>query len=515
MKKFSTLLLIVLFSPLFNAQFSDLGTLSEGNMVNFQTILNNDDQVYGYMAIYELDKTDDQTKKFEYIFLDKNLNKVSSQEFESNTLTEYFSAYLTEREELILKPRYQIYTKRDMRAERPRSYTVDMKNNTIQYKNFQCFEKNELVNCAELRSETIKEDVEAVKKERKANGFVEQSYSRELEDGGYLIYTYKDMGKKEKKSFASDNRMIRFDKDKNVLWEHTFNENADKKNNEDYYMIEWDDDYAYFLKEKIVKKKAEHYFLVFDMDKGKILKEVNLRDYYATFYPSQLFYFNNSRVDNTYSNDEFFKLLTTFYSGGVMSGTYQSGYSTLTYDKKRNEIRTDNLYFSDLISYIDITPSGKMGSYHLHERDAYFLKDGSVGILTEKGKYKSNGKLVTTDMVLITTDKHFRPTQVNVLEKSKTKSFGATDYLFAQHLNDDKDMVFFYRDYEKDDETKDKNWNLYINTIIDGKFKQESIPISSDDNFIYPSLAKEGYILLREYNKNDKYDQIRLERLNY
>jgi hypothetical protein len=44
-----------------------------------------------------------------------------------------------------------------------------------------------------------------------------------------------------------------------------------------------------------------------------------------------------------------------------------------------------------------------------------------------------------------------------------------------------------------------KKWNLFINTIIDGKFKQEIIPISEKDNYrVTPYVAKEGYILLRE-----------------
>jgi hypothetical protein len=90
------------------------------------------------------------------------------------------------------------------------------------------------------------------------------------------------------------------------------------------------------------------------------------------------------------------------------------------------------------------------------------------------------------------------------------------DYLFAQYLNDDNDLVFFYRDFQKDDETKQRNWNLFINTFIGGVFKQEMIPISSKKNFIiFPYVAKEGYILLQEFNKEGKYNQIRLEKLNY
>ncbi len=511
-----TLLLGWLSLSFLSAQFSDLGSLSEGRMVYFQTVLDNDDQVYGYMAIYQLEKVNDETKKFEYIFLDKNLNTASSQEFESNRLTQYFYSYINEVDELILKPKYQILRNKDFKLKKPRSYVVDLKNNTMEVKDFVCFESNELVNCDELRSESIKEDMKKYKDERKSKGYLEQAHTRQLKDGGYLVYTYNDVGKKSKKAYASDNRFIRYDKDKNVLWEYKFNENADKRHSENYAMLEWDDDFAYFLKVVQNKNKYEYYVNAFDMDKGKKVKEVNLKDYFSEFYPSQLFYFSNGDVNNTFSNDDFFKILGIHFNYSFVGGSYQDGFATITYHKKTNEFTAEKLYYSDLKDHIDIKPNGSIdNNYMLHERDAYFLDDGSVGILTEKARYKSNGKLVTTDMVMINTDNKFNPKEVIVLDKAKTKAYGSTDYLFSQHLNDKKDVVFFYRDYEKDTKTKDKNWNLYINTIIDGKFNQESIQISSDSNFIYPSLAKEGYILLREFNENDKYDQIRLERLNY
>ena len=43
----------------------------------------------------------------------------------------------------------------------------------------------------------------------------------------------------------------------------------------------------------------------------------------------------------------------------------------------------------------------------------------------------------------------------------------------------------------------------------------EKIPMSSKEHFIVPYISKEGYILIREYNKDSDYNQIRLERLNY
>jgi hypothetical protein len=104
---------------------------------------------------------------------------------------------------------------------------------------------------------------------------------------------------------------------------------------------------------------------------------------------------------------------------------------------------------------------------------------------------------------------------VKILEKEKTK-WANNDYLFSQYLNDGKDVVFFYRDYQTDPATKQKSWKLFINTLIDGQFKQEEITISEKENFaVFPYVAKEGYILLREINTKEKFNKIRLERLNY
>ena len=118
-----------------------------------------------------------------------------------------------------------------------------------------------------------------------------------------------------------------------------------------------------------------------------------------------------------------------------------------------------------------------------------------------------------TDLVYFSTDKNFKIKEVKLFSKDKSVGYNS-DYLFSQYINDGNDVAFFYRDYQKD-EDGEKNWNLYINTIKKGVYSQEKIPISSKENSIVPYVAKEGYILLREYNKNSKYNGVRLERLNY
>ena len=124
------------------------------------------------------------------------------------------------------------------------------------------------------------------------------------------------------------------------------------------------------------------------------------------------------------------------------------------------------------------------------------------------------GGIKTTDLVYLQTNEEFKPKQVKVFEKDKSKGYTSSDYLFSQYINGGNDVAFFYRDYQKDNDGE-KNWNLFLNSVKNGVYSQEKIPITSKENSIIPYLAKEGYILLREYNKKSKYNGIRLEKLNY
>src|SRR5690606_31922104 len=119
-----------------------------------------------------------------------------------------------------------------------------------------------------------------------------------------------------------------------------------------------------------------------------------------------------------------------------------------------------------------------------------------------------------TDFVLFQFDDAFTLQNVETIAKDKSK-FSISDYLFSQPINNGNDVVFFYRDYQQDEVTKDKDWVLGIVKLVDKKFDYEQIPMSSDDFYIEPYIAKEGFILLREYNKDSAHNKIRLERVNF
>ncbi|MBK8826883.1 MAG: hypothetical protein IPO26_09270 [Saprospiraceae bacterium] len=147
------------------------------------------------------------------------------------------------------------------------------------------------------------------------------------------------------------------------------------------------------------------------------------------------------------------------------------------------------------------------------------MADGSIIYIFEKYKYDSGFfqgySQKNDDLVFVITDADFKIKNVKIMYKEKSV-YSASDYLFGQYLHDGKDFAFFYQDFKKGTEAdEDENWVLFINTWIDGQLNEEQLKITSEKNAIYPYIAKEGYILLREYNEKAKYNQIRLEKLNF
>lgn len=494
--------LMVVFSK---AQLQDLENLASGEMVRFQAVFDNDDKLFGYFVLYVKDKQDEKNKKFEYVVLDKNLNKVSSKEFLAEEIVTNYYAYINRQNEFIL---YPYNNQSNLNFIPPKYKQIDIKAGTISDKIFTCYEDNAFKDCIE--DKTIKQSNREQKQEIKDKGFYTEARVRKLEDGSYVVSEYN-----QNKKFINGNSVKYFDKDKNLLWEYKYNTNGDKKNQQTLFDIDIDEKAIYAILRTTQNKDTKSELLVFDISNGKILaqkpilaEEIEDNTVFYTlagidyYYPTFKKVFGDKIVFAGYNFDKYYQ---------------RKGFLQIIVDKNNYEVKInsiDFMKFKGMIPKIDRMGCVETG-YCLNLMDAYFLKDGSIGLLTEKFKV-GYSNIKTRDMVYIILDKNFQPKEVKILEKEK--SVGSyTDFLFSQYLNNDNDVVFFYKDFQKDDQTKDKNWILFINTLINGKFNQEQIKISSKDDkfYIIPYVAKEGYILLREYNEKEKYNQIRLEKLNY
>jgi len=490
------------------SQTQDLASLATGDYLGMNALFDVDDNLYGYVSLYSYGKSGDKTKKFEYVILDKNLNPIANKEFEGDITAGGYSGYIDFRKKVILRPNSLDYTQIKMsEIFTPRSMEIDLATNTAQRKTYYSYENGAFKEIDQPKN--WKEARKENREEKKEKGYNYESTVVEIKEGGFIAIELKDFGK-----YTTDNALIKFDENKKEIWRYKYNTSGDKKNNEKLKLLDKDDQNIYFLAEKKIQDKKTFSLLVLDIKTGNEVASkpiTGLSD--DTLENITSFSSTTRNLDNDKTFDDKIVLI-----GRNFENKMGTGFARMIVDKKTFEVSTKRIsYTTDLSSYIPkIDNFGYVEkNYHLQPRDVFFLKDGSVGLLLEKYKIDFNyGVGKTTDLVYMFTDKDFKVKGVKVFNKQK--SLFDSDYLFSQYLNDGNDVVFFYRDFQKNKETKEKNWQLFINTLIGGTFKQEVIPISEKDNFVVtPFVAKEGFILLREYNEKDKYNKVRLERLNY
>jgi hypothetical protein len=492
------------------AQTQDLISLAQGDYLGMNALFDEQENLFGYIALYNYGKSGEKTKKFEYVLLDKNLNPFANKTFDGDKTAGDYHGYINFDGKIILKPsRLDMGHTDKKEGFTPSSMVIDLKTNTVKKKVYYDFDHGTFKEI--LQNDTWENYRKEYKAEKKENGFNYSSYVSEIKEGGFLVSEYDDYG-----SYEKNNHIFRYDEDKKLVWRYDYNADGSKASSQLLYMLTKNEKYYYGLMHQKIKREADKfYLLVLDMKTGKEVHRKQILDEEKVLF--DIMGFQTASYGNLHNIKNFDdKIVLVGRKGNIFINT---GFSRLVIDK--NTFETDLsviTYDKDFRTHVpNINYRGYVErGYFLDPRDIFFMKDGSVGLLFEKYKAASEYTAQkTSDLVYVYTDKNFKVTGAKTFEKEKSKWQNA-DYLFSQNINNGNDLVFFYRDYQKDDETKNKNWNLFINTLIDGKFNQEMIPISSKKNFfIFPYVAKEGYILLQEFNTKEKYNQIRLERLNY
>lgn len=504
-----------------SAQTRDLVALAQGEFLGVNALFDENDNLFGYISLYDYGKSGERTKKFEYVILDKNLNPFANNTFQGDITAGDYFGYINFDGSIVLRPtRIDATLVKQSELFSPSTMVINLKDNIIKRKIDYEFDHGTFKEID--RHDLWKVNRKEFKAEKKQNGFIYVSDVTEIKEGGFLAHEYEDYGR-----YVKNNRLMRFDANKKELWRYEYNQNGSKKESQIINFLEKDKDYYYCLLWERKKNPDDNdyavpsgwtnkfHLLVLDMKTGKEVHKKEIPDPEDVLPGITRFQtFGYGMLDNDKTFDD--KIVIV---GRLNEELYNTGISRLLIDRKTFQADLKILIFKDdfKVHIPKINAKGSVESgYLLDPRDIFFMKDGSIGMLFEKYKPPTEYTAQkTTDLVYVYTTKDFKIAGVTVLEKEKSR-WQNTDYLFSQNINDGDDLVFFYRDYRKDDETKDRNWNLFINTLIDGKFKQEMVPISSKENFlIFPYIAKEGYILLREFNKQAKYNQVRLERLNY
>ncbi|MDI9257740.1 hypothetical protein [Flavobacterium sedimenticola] len=514
MKKVYVFLLLIL-STINYGQNKDLASLSNGSLINFSPLYNENEQLFGYIVLFGKGKISDVEQKFEFVFLDKNLNKVANKDFEAEISVYNYKFGVNNKNQIILYPDYKDFFSSKKERDRTiiaKERLIDLKSNTVTILNNYCYTDKQIVVCNETT--TVGEKKQAAKDLSKDLGYAYYSRVEQLEDDSFLVHETSS----KNKGFYFENKYTLFSPEKKVMWTYELPKDIKKDDRVYIETIYFDKEYWNFIETNIHKDKATFKFVRINLKTGQKLIEEYLPESKNRSYYS-LFRFGGQK-GGIYNKKDFDDKLIIM---GILIDSEEKqnriGFYKVEVDKIKNKISIVDMPFTDAKSFLPkINEKGVVeNGYKLQIRDLFILKNGEVGLLFEKFKYSyipmAGSIPKATDLICFLADEKFKLKEVKTFEKDKSLA-DIGDYLYSYNINDDSGVVFYYKDKQKNEEG-DKNWNLYISVYKNGKFSQEKIPISSKENTIFPYIAKEGYILLREYNKNSKYNGIRLERLNF
>ncbi|KGL63109.1 hypothetical protein PHEL85_0140 [Polaribacter sp. Hel1_85] len=500
MRKIITLF-VFFISFLMNSQISSLAELASGDIQLFNPIYEIDKNIYGYFMVVKLDNVSEAEQKFEYIFLDKNLNKVANGEFIDANYKKYAFQFITPEKignKIILS---KIYYKSQQQFFGNNSDYKFVANRTLDLSTNKMSKPFYFENDSVIEGERVAKKLD---KRIKKNIFIQ--YPLAIDDG-YLLFK---QSKLLKNSFQTKKiaTLEAYNIDNSKKWQYNYNPKEEIVNTR----IE-------FLNEETIVLWAKNF-----RTKSQVLHLINPKTGEADF---------KYEIENKKSDyNHFYKVrklknrtvivgMTSKYRSSGFDFKKATGFFKIELDNKGNETFKKYFKWEEAGSLLSIKKNGKLkeDGYRLLAKQFFIFEDGSTAFLTEKFKDTQYYVVValapkTTDFLMLNFNKEFTLNNVEKIEKDKSY-YSSSDYLYSQRIKEGNGVVFFYRDYKKDEATKKKNWVLGIVTVIDGKMNHEQIPMSSEEHFITPYIAKEGYILLRELNKDSDHDEIRLEKLNY
>ena len=507
--KFKLTALILCISSMFiYGQIQDLTKLADGKIVFHKTLFDSNEKIYGYLYIYERDK-DEHYKTMEYIFLDKNLNKVSNKEFEIKTYEKvknfFYSATLMG--DYIILNKYYYYNS-FFSGSNPLLSTfqiISLKENTV---------SNEYKYNSENESFVeFVSDFDKMKSEYKNQEFKDIIYG--FNNGTFKgFYIFQDY---PKKSWLEKNFTF-FNEKREKTWNFEYNPSGTEDDYFNFHFLEISRNTMYLAISKLhsdfesTNTITEYKIVALDILTGK-------KKYEYVFEDNRSLY-SHTITAKDIDNKLYLTGNYSAYKKTDFSLDQNLGFYKIVLDEKGNRIESYYTEWEDFSPFIKVDKRGRVESnYRLRPIRNFIFKNGAVSFLNVKYKYDPywTGAAKMTDFVLFTMKPDFKTDTVNIIKKEL--SYYSSEFLFSQYIKNDSAAVFFYYDIKKDPNesyNESNNLELGINTIINGRLTEEKIPLSFKKKYyIDPGPAKEGYIMLHEYNEKDKYNQIRLEKLNY
>ncbi|MDR2122488.1 MAG: hypothetical protein LBP34_05115 [Flavobacteriaceae bacterium] len=510
------------------AQISELSKLAEGKLIEYKALMDYPD-LYGYFFLYEKDRISRTEYLYEYVLLDKNLNKVYSGEFKEKFYKSFADRYF------LLD-----YSKGKLLLQIKESYSNGY-GDFLYYNRFRILDvKKNKISDASYFNFKPKKETYAVTDNCYLNLFSHYfldffNYSSDSE--GFIL-----------RGFGWPHPVCYYtslEKNSSPLW--CFKNSKKNKQNRNQYTyfsinpISNRNDIA-VLEEKDIKniKKGWDYigktsdirFKIIDLKTGKPVspilqipdpseKDSLINEKIKHYYLGTLNYEEGklTRSFSDYENDQFKKYTKKYYS--IETG---------------EKIKEIFLTIDEIISYAKLNKE----EIRFHSRlglsngnDLFIFEEFKVSQETEKSKTLEFGNFIFVeaterdlkkDLTIVKTTKtdiakriFFDKKDLEELKKENpenlTQSEELKDVEFTKVTNDGSVIIFYKKEIEGEAVT-----HLSVISYKDGKVKTlPDFPIrTSKGGKISFLAAKSGYLLLfEEFEDKDKSPELRLEKINY
>jgi hypothetical protein len=517
MKRILFLFLFIAITLFSKAQMQNLFEMSRGEL-KYSKILFDQNSLWGYFYLYELDKMKDSTK-MEYIVLDKNLNKINNgyfyeKKYPNKGIISYYNDYsncIYLGDKLVLDI---LLKSMDQNTIYNSNRVISLKDNTVseefllQGNQFTSLPEKELDYKGRLDSLQNQIFVDPIYGEGKS---------------GYLVRSFNSYNQENEKliKFYSENREF--------CWQYVFDSIPRKKKysiNTKHVTISYlfMDSVSIYFKEFHAPDSIYGQFKIIALDLKTGLKKAEgclTSDFIPNYQDIRV-----KRMNDTIA------VYGTYFEDIKTRGT--TGYFRILLDKNCKVIENDcNTWANISTAEYTIKPNKKIKQTKRHFSTASMLmfKDGSMSVANQEYHTKSFLASILglftfniinfldlpyeKDLFFFNFDKDFNPSGITRVDMRKYIMNQTTleNYLFTQYHGNNSSAVVCFLNRTN---TKGKiETELVINTIKNSEVKTERIPLTSSRKYsIIPNPAKDGYIMLNEYNKQDKYNEIRLEKLN-
>lgn len=539
MKKIA-LLLVLFFSTTFFAQVTKLSSLSSSKFLDSKIIYeDNNEDIYGYLLLFEKDKVNKNETTFELVLLDKNLNKVGTTSF-NQEVTSSWLIKLSSAIYFAKKNKDNLFVAIGQSNSMIESFIDKMIEDKgisgfriLNLKDFTISE-NYLIKDYKFQKQIGKLDMEHPMKLMKE--FKDMKLAKLTLNNGFLVSDLDYMSSMNEAMASSYPNALKmkvnrqkefyfFDLNFQQKWVYKVNQDEKTKSFAKYSYFTSNGNDLVFTKKNFKKEK--------DTDFEQTFEFVN-----ATTGVKK-FEINITNTENTLSFDNLqfqdnkvivFASVYDFNEKGEYKYDKKRGYVKIVYDRESGkEISKDYFKWDALKSKLDIDENGKVKDYgFIHFLEFKLTADNKIIIIGEGYKPEASSKIL--DLFTFVLDDKMKLLSFNKVDKFKNKidkldaygsyleAVGAFDYMYSQKLPGGG-YVFYYSDNEKlgSRAKKDPKWVLGVITYVDGVFDYQKVPLTTNNGQIYPIKAKNGYVLLREVSNDEKQkdSEIRLEKINY